>query len=131
MRVVDCTQLSVDYSSTVSRKFFICYVVFMVTHVVVPGMISQVSKIGWVQFCSINFFFSVLTVFTGIFFFTLALFGFSCLSSLGLFANERILFMRERCVTRNTYCFYASSDFYTERTDTIHHSRTFHPRCVK
>ncbi|KAF9232949.1 hypothetical protein BU15DRAFT_90525 [Melanogaster broomeanus] len=31
-----------------------------------------------------------------IFFFTLALFGFSCLSSLGLFANERILFMRER-----------------------------------
>ncbi|KAE9404292.1 hypothetical protein BT96DRAFT_973299 [Gymnopus androsaceus JB14] len=32
----------------------------------------------------------------GFFFFTLALFGFSCLSSLGLFANERILFMRER-----------------------------------
>ncbi|KAI0044158.1 hypothetical protein FA95DRAFT_1608776 [Auriscalpium vulgare] len=32
----------------------------------------------------------------GVFFFTLALFGFSCLSSLGLFANERILFMRER-----------------------------------
>ncbi|KAJ3516568.1 hypothetical protein NLJ89_g1034 [Agrocybe chaxingu] len=32
----------------------------------------------------------------GIFFFTLALFGFSCLSSLGLFANERVLFMRER-----------------------------------
>ncbi|KAJ8518665.1 hypothetical protein ONZ45_g4292 [Pleurotus djamor] len=32
----------------------------------------------------------------GIFFFTLALFGFSCLSSLGLFANERILFIRER-----------------------------------
>ena len=30
------------------------------------------------------------------FFFTLALFGFSCLSSLSLFANERILFMRER-----------------------------------
>lgn len=34
----------------------------------------------------------------GIFFFTLALFGFSCLSSLGLFANERILFMRERSI---------------------------------
>jgi hypothetical protein len=34
---------------------------------------------------------------SGVFFFTLALFGFSCLSSLGLFANERILFMRERC----------------------------------
>ncbi|KZV62382.1 hypothetical protein PENSPDRAFT_591484 [Peniophora sp. CONT] len=32
----------------------------------------------------------------GVFFFTLALFGFACLSSLGLFANERILFMRER-----------------------------------
>ncbi|PFH50042.1 hypothetical protein AMATHDRAFT_86062 [Amanita thiersii Skay4041] len=32
----------------------------------------------------------------GIFFFTLSLFGFSCLSSLGLFANERILFIRER-----------------------------------
>ncbi|TFK49732.1 hypothetical protein OE88DRAFT_1713443 [Heliocybe sulcata] len=32
----------------------------------------------------------------GIFFFTLALFGFSCLSSLSLFANERLLFMRER-----------------------------------
>ena len=32
----------------------------------------------------------------GVFFFTLALFGFSCLSSLSLFANERVLFMRER-----------------------------------
>ncbi|KIL54078.1 hypothetical protein M378DRAFT_19223 [Amanita muscaria Koide BX008] len=32
----------------------------------------------------------------GFFFFTLALFGFSCLSSLGLFANKRILFVRER-----------------------------------
>ncbi|KAH9831656.1 uncharacterized protein C8Q71DRAFT_781859 [Rhodofomes roseus] len=32
----------------------------------------------------------------GFFFFTLALFGFSCLSSLSLFANERLLFMRER-----------------------------------
>ncbi|KAF9074158.1 hypothetical protein BDP27DRAFT_1444427 [Rhodocollybia butyracea] len=32
----------------------------------------------------------------GFFFFTLALFGFSCLSSLGLFSNERILFIRER-----------------------------------
>ncbi|KZS92538.1 hypothetical protein SISNIDRAFT_486560 [Sistotremastrum niveocremeum HHB9708] len=32
----------------------------------------------------------------GIFFFTLALFGFSCLSSLSLFANERVLFIRER-----------------------------------
>lgn len=32
----------------------------------------------------------------GVFFFTLALFGFSCLSSLGLFAGERVLFIRER-----------------------------------
>ncbi|KAG8929386.1 hypothetical protein FRC03_008981 [Tulasnella sp. 419] len=32
----------------------------------------------------------------GLFFFTLAMFGFACLSSLNLFANERILFMRER-----------------------------------
>lgn len=35
---------------------------------------------------------------TGLFFFALALFGFSCLSILGIFANERLLFMRERCV---------------------------------
>jgi hypothetical protein len=33
----------------------------------------------------------------GLFFFILALFGFSCLTSLGVFAGERILFMRERC----------------------------------
>jgi hypothetical protein len=32
----------------------------------------------------------------GLFFFALALFGFSCLSILGIFANERLLFMRER-----------------------------------
>lgn len=32
----------------------------------------------------------------GLFFFILALFGFSCLTSLGVFANERMLFMRER-----------------------------------
>jgi hypothetical protein len=32
----------------------------------------------------------------GFFFFTLALFGFSSLSSIGIFAGERILFMRER-----------------------------------
>ena len=39
----------------------------------------------------------------GMFFFTLALFGFSCLSSLNLFANERILFMRERYVVPSGY----------------------------
>jgi hypothetical protein len=33
----------------------------------------------------------------GFFFFTLAVFGFSCLSSLGIFYHERVLFMRERC----------------------------------
>lgn len=32
----------------------------------------------------------------GVFFFILALFGFSSLTTLGLFANERLLFMRER-----------------------------------
>lgn len=32
----------------------------------------------------------------GLFFFVLALFGFSCLTSLDVFARERILFMRER-----------------------------------
>lgn len=32
----------------------------------------------------------------GLFLFILSLFGFSCLSSLGIFANERLLFMRER-----------------------------------
>lgn len=32
----------------------------------------------------------------GVFFFILALFGFSSLTTLGLFANERVLFMRER-----------------------------------
>lgn len=32
----------------------------------------------------------------GLFFFILALFGFSCLTSLEVFAKERILFMRER-----------------------------------
>jgi hypothetical protein len=39
----------------------------------------------------------------GLFFFILALFAFSSLTSLGLFANERLLFMRERYVwTRST-----------------------------
>ncbi|KAF5342525.1 hypothetical protein D9611_002045 [Ephemerocybe angulata] len=46
----------------------------------------------------------------GIFFFTLALFGFSCLSSLGLFANERILFMRERA---NGY--YSTFTYFTSK----------------
>ncbi|KAF9463956.1 hypothetical protein BDZ94DRAFT_1282345 [Collybia nuda] len=46
----------------------------------------------------------------GIFFFTLALFGFSCLSSLGLFANERILFMRERA---NGY--YSSFTYFSSK----------------
>ncbi|KAF7423980.1 hypothetical protein PC9H_009280 [Pleurotus ostreatus] len=46
----------------------------------------------------------------GIFFFTLALFGFSCLSSLGLFASERILFMRERA---NGY--YSSFTYFSSK----------------
>jgi len=46
----------------------------------------------------------------GLFFFTLALFGFSCLSSLGLFANERILFIRERA---NGY--YSSFTYFSSK----------------
>ncbi|PCH42135.1 hypothetical protein WOLCODRAFT_25157 [Wolfiporia cocos MD-104 SS10] len=46
----------------------------------------------------------------GFFFFTLALFGFSCLSSLTLFANERILFMRERA---NGY--YSSFTYFSSK----------------
>ncbi|KDQ08706.1 hypothetical protein BOTBODRAFT_37700 [Botryobasidium botryosum FD-172 SS1] len=46
----------------------------------------------------------------GVFFFTLALFGFSCLSSLGLFANERILFLRERA---NGY--YSSFTYFSSK----------------
>ncbi|PPQ92595.1 hypothetical protein CVT25_007287 [Psilocybe cyanescens] len=46
----------------------------------------------------------------GIFFFSLALFGFSCLSSLGLFANERILFIRERA---NGY--YSSFTYFSSK----------------
>ncbi|KAG8825867.1 hypothetical protein FRC17_008487 [Serendipita sp. 399] len=46
----------------------------------------------------------------GFFFFTLSLFGFACLSSLGLFANERILFMRERA---NGY--YASGTYFSSK----------------
>ena len=37
----------------------------------------------------------------GVFFFSLNLFGFSCLSVIGLFASERLLYMRERCESRS------------------------------
>lgn len=40
--------------------------------------------------------FSLTSRMVGVFFFILALFGFSSLTTLGLFANERLLFMRER-----------------------------------
>jgi len=46
----------------------------------------------------------------GLFFFTLALFGFSCLSSLSLFSNERILFIRERS---NGY--YSTFTYFTSK----------------
>jgi len=46
----------------------------------------------------------------GVFFFTLALFGFSCLSSLGLFANERLLYIRERA---NGY--YSSFTYFSSK----------------
>ncbi len=65
----------------------------------------------------------------GMFFFTLALFGFSCLSSLTLFANERILFMRERSVSPPSY---AHRPLLTPQTivqtATIRPSRTSPPR---
>ena len=74
----------------------------------------------WVCF----YFTLFLPVFAGIFFFTLALFGFSCLSSLasGLFANERILFMKERCVPGSTFLLstlwslYRSNGYYSSLT---------------
>src|SRR5882762_11253147 len=50
----------------------------------------------------------------GVFFFTLALFGFSCLSSLGLFANERLLFMRERA---NGY--YSSFTYFSSKVSKL------------
>lgn len=56
---------------------------------------------------------SSANLFPGVFFFTLALFGFSCLSSLGLFANERILFMRERSVaTSLSYQLYLTTNVF-------------------
>ena len=60
-------------------------------------MILVDSKIDWVRMVlALIQMYWAYACFSGVFFFTLALFGFSCLSSLGLFANERILFMRER-----------------------------------
>lgn len=62
-------------------------------------MILRGSRIDWVRFSYESVRGSACANDAiGLFFFTLALFGFSCLSSLGLFANERILFMRERYV---------------------------------
>ncbi|KAL5504214.1 ADP1 [Sanghuangporus vaninii] len=46
----------------------------------------------------------------GVFFFSLALFGFSCLSVIGLFANERLLYMRERA---NRY--YSSFTYFSSK----------------
>ncbi|CAK5268223.1 unnamed protein product [Mycena citricolor] len=68
-----------------------------------PALLAAhyVSSIGLALICGL-FFHNVTNDISGfqnrlgLFFFTLALFGFSCLSSLGLFANERILFIRER-----------------------------------
>ncbi|THH08580.1 hypothetical protein EW145_g2614 [Phellinidium pouzarii] len=45
-----------------------------------------------------------------VFFFSLALFGFSCLSVIGLFANERLLYMRERA---NGY--YSSFTYFSSK----------------
>ncbi|KAH8117946.1 hypothetical protein DFH11DRAFT_867335 [Phellopilus nigrolimitatus] len=46
----------------------------------------------------------------GVFFFSLALFGFSCLSVIGVFANERLLYMRERA---NGY--YSSFTYFSSK----------------
>lgn len=68
-----------------------------------PALLAThyLSSVGLALFC--GFFFHNVTNDIagfqnrlGVFFFTLALFGFSCLSSLSLFSNERLLFMRER-----------------------------------
>ncbi|KAI0091068.1 hypothetical protein BDY19DRAFT_984096 [Irpex rosettiformis] len=68
-----------------------------------PALLAAhyISAIGVAFICGMFFYHSGYDIpgmqnRLGVFFFTLALFGFSCLSSLGLFANERILFMRER-----------------------------------
>ena len=68
--------------------------------------------------------------FSGVFFFTLALFGFSCLSSLGLFANERILFMRERSATTLLSYQLLLKTRLSGPTATTHPSHTSHPRFV-
>lgn len=62
----------------------------------IAGFQNRLGKLYIFSEHSNQWFDNTIVRFLGIFFFTLALFGFSCLSSLGLFANERILFMRER-----------------------------------
>lgn len=52
----------------------------------------------------------------GLFFFVLALFGFSCLTSLGVFAHERLLFMRERA---NGY--YSPFTYFTSKVRSFGH----------
>ncbi|KAF7981305.1 hypothetical protein HWV62_34233 [Athelia sp. TMB] len=82
-----------------------------------PALLTAhyLSSVGLALFCGV-FFHHVTDDIAGfqnrlgVFFFTLALFGFSCLSSLGLFANERILFMRERA---NGY--YSSFTYFSSK----------------
>ena len=66
----------------------------------------------------------------GVFFFSLALFGFSCLSSLGLFSSERILFIRERYGLAIFFVrkYLTSICICAEQTATIHRSHTSLPR---
>lgn len=70
------------------------------------AMILLDSRTDWVGciLLPMCFTFDMRSSYTGVFFFTLALFGFSSLSSLSLFANERILFMRERYCRRPPRC---------------------------
>lgn len=56
----------------------------------------------------------------GLFFFVLALFGFSCLTSLEAFAKERILFMRERS---NGY--YTPFTYFTAKVSSYQPCLTF------
>ena len=91
-------------------------------------MILLDSKTGWVSSNATSPE-SDIYVIPGFFFFTLALFGFSCLSSLGLFANERILFMRERCASHEAMLG-NELIMIPGRIDIIHHSPTSHPRYI-
>jgi len=89
-------------------------------------MILVDSKIDWVRDFRSWLVGSLVDVASaGVFFFTLALFGFSCLSSLGLFANERILFMRERCEPTFTMAEASADRAHQQRSNGYYSSFTY------